>query len=64
VHQTYLGHNGNIRTLIKLYDFVIVRGSEDTLIKMWNIDSEVCFKTIQGHSSCVICLLLQNDTTF
>jgi WD40 repeat protein len=34
-------------------DNLIISGSDDKTIKIWDIDSGKCIKTLEGHTNCV-----------
>jgi len=40
---------------------LIVSGSSDRTIKIWNFDDGTCLKTMEGHDSCVLCLEIMHS---
>ena len=57
----FTGHTGAVRCL-DLVGNVIVSGSDDKTIRMWNIETSECFKVIVGHTDSVLCLqYAEND---
>ena len=56
---TLKGHTKYVRCLLYIKDLnMLVSGSDDTKIKIWNIKEKEygCLKTLNGHKKCVNCL--------
>ena len=58
-----IGHTDSVYSLSKLYETSIVSGSSDNSIKIWNVNSVDCLKTLVGHKDCIRCLLNINENT-
>ena len=55
------GHTNSITKLCQLPDSRLVSGGSDKLIKVWDIESSVCLRTIQLHRGYVWCLMVHPD---
>ena len=51
------GHKHSVRTLCKIDDNFFASGSFDNKIKIWDFNEKKCVKTLEGHSSNVICII-------
>jgi WD40 repeat protein len=54
------GHNG----MINSFDFsanILVSGSSDAAIKVWNINTGRCYSTLLGHTDEVSKVIILND---
>lgn len=51
--RTFLGHKEWIRCVRFLSKNRIVSGSDDYSIKIWNLDTGECLKTLRGHEDSV-----------
>ncbi|CAF1218077.1 unnamed protein product [Adineta ricciae] len=54
------GHNGIVRTILKLNETLLASGGEDNKVKIWNIQSGICVQEFQ-HDNFVQALELTND---
>jgi len=54
--KSFAAHNDKIVSLIELYNGLIATGSYDNTIKIWDINSQQCLKTINETGN-VLCLL-------
>jgi hypothetical protein len=53
------GHNGAIMCLIQ-YEDLLISGSYDNDIKIWDLNSSVCIKTLNGHTGGITSIIIQN----
>ena len=44
-----IGHLSSVRTLWVINDNMIAYGSFDKIIKIWNINTKQCIKTLEGY---------------
>ena len=52
--KTFNGHNRCINSVaFSLDNRLIVSGSDDHSIKLWNVDTCECIKIFLGHNKCV-----------
>ena len=51
-----LRHTDNVRCLQILSSRLLVSGSGDATIKVWNTTSTTCLKTLRGHSREIFCV--------
>jgi len=51
------GHKANVLCISIINDNLIVSGSEDKSIKIWDIKKLLCLKTLHGHSDKVLALV-------
>ena len=61
---TLKGHSHHISCLLKLSKTIIVSGSYDISIKIWDVITGNCLKTLEGHVSSVLRLLKINEGQF
>jgi WD40 repeat protein len=54
-------HNARIFSIAKLPDGNIVSASNDTTLKIWNVKTFQCIKTLRGHMRCVSSVLVLSD---
>jgi WD40 repeat protein len=60
--KTLDDQGGIVRCLIQLTNGKIASGSDDGIIKIWDLESSECIKTLTDHMSLVECLIqLTND---
>ena len=59
--RTFLGHKEWIRCIRFLSKNRIVSGSDDYMIKIWNLDTGECLKTLRGHEDSVTCFELYDE---
>jgi F-box and WD-40 domain protein CDC4 len=55
------GHSARIDTMV-CNESIVITGSLDTTIRVWNLDDGSCRSIFSGHTSLVGSLALQNDT--
>ncbi|KAJ3363391.1 hypothetical protein HDU91_003014 [Kappamyces sp. JEL0680] len=55
-----LGHTDCVYCMQLLGDLLIT-GSRDHTIKMWDLKSETCVKTLQGHAGSVLCIQAKDN---
>ena len=48
-----VGHQDKIRVLSVTHDGLLASGSDDNTIKLWNLQTEHCIRTIIGHDDAV-----------
>ena len=59
IHKTLTGHQGKISSMLILNNGMIVSGSWDKTIKVWNPkDLTNCSYTLEGHTGCITSLQL------
>jgi WD40 repeat protein len=59
--MTPSGHTGTIRALVAIDGLRIWSCSSDKTIKLWNVSSGVCKRTLEGHTDWVVDILLLLD---
>uniref|UniRef100_A0A8D2MB61 F-box and WD repeat domain containing 7, E3 ubiquitin protein ligase n=1 Tax=Zonotrichia albicollis TaxID=44394 RepID=A0A8D2MB61_ZONAL len=55
--QTLVGHTGGVWSS-QMRDSIVISGSTDRTLKVWNADSGECVHTLYGHTSTVRCMHL------
>jgi WD40 repeat protein len=59
-HRVLEGHDGPVYSALLWssinYGNILVTGSHDTAVRLWNIDNSVCINTLRGHSDGVVCV--------
>ena len=50
-----IGHTHNVNCL-KRNEEIVISGSTDNTVKVWDLRSSVCERTLVGHTSPVMCL--------
>lgn len=55
-----MGHTGGVWSS-QMSDSVIISGSTDRTLKVWNADSGCCIYTLYGHTSTVRCMHLHKN---
>ena len=45
------------------YGNMLVTGSQDKLLKIWNVDNSMCINTLRGHSEDVVCVAVSPNNT-
>uniref|UniRef100_A0A8C3UBR8 F-box domain-containing protein n=1 Tax=Catharus ustulatus TaxID=91951 RepID=A0A8C3UBR8_CATUS len=58
--QTLVGHTGGVWSS-QMRDSVVISGSTDRTLKVWNADSGECVHTLYGHTSTVRCMHLHGN---
>jgi WD40 repeat protein len=53
------GHYGPVLCLSH-YEELLISGSYDNMIKVWDLNSLVCMKTLKDHSGGITCILIYN----
>lgn len=61
--REFKGHERPILCLAILNESLLVSGSEDKTIKVWNMDSGTCENTLVGHVDSVTCLAKIDENT-
>ena len=51
--KTLEGHSDRVNFLVKINGNTIASASFDKTIKIWDIITGKCLKTLKGHSNCV-----------
>ncbi|MBS0606477.1 MAG: WD40 repeat domain-containing protein [Parachlamydiales bacterium] len=59
IEQNLAGHEGKVRTIVNA-NGKIISGSNDTTIKIWDLETRECTHTLRGHSAAVSCLAFDN----
>ena len=59
--ETLEGHSDIISSIIKINRDIIVSGSYDKSIKIWELTGK-CLRTLEGHVFAVNCLIRINET--
>lgn len=57
--QTLVGHTGGVWSS-QMRDNIIISGSTDRTLKVWNADTGECVHTLYGHTSTVRCMHLHD----
>lgn len=52
----FQGHSGSVNCVAALQDRRCVSGSHDGSLRVWDIDSGACLRTLKGHKSLVSCV--------
>ena len=62
--QTYNGHCNLVSSIQIFDDFTnkLITGSHDATIKIWNLESGECHKTLNGHNGWVTSILLSENS--
>lgn len=55
--RTLVGHTGGVWSS-QMSGNIIISGSTDRTLKVWNMDTGHCIHTLQGHTSTVRCMHL------
>lgn len=58
--QTLVGHTGGVWSS-QMRDSVVISGSTDRTLKVWNADTGECVHTLYGHTSTVRCMHLHGN---
>ena len=61
--RTLLGHSNWVFCVCAVSPSMIVSGSWDNTLKVWNVDSGTELRTLQGHSNCVSCVCAVSPST-
>ena len=57
--RTLIGHTKGIACL-HYHDILVVSGSSDKPIRLWNIESGECLRVLEGHEELVRCVRFDN----
>ena len=60
--RTLVGHTGGVWSS-QMSENVVISGSTDRTLKVWNADTGQCTHTLYGHTSTVRCMHLYNNTS-
>ena len=52
------GHSQSVANIKKLSNKHLISGSSDKTIKIWEIESGSCLKTLKGHQKTVECVVI------
>jgi len=55
---TLSGHTGWVNALLVLPNGLLASGSDDSTIKLWDVDRQACVSTLSGHTSFVTALVV------
>lgn len=58
--QTLVGHTGGVWSS-QMRDSIVISGSTDRTLKVWNADTGECVHTLYGHTSTVRCMHLHGN---
>lgn len=58
--RTLVGHTGGVWSS-QMEDNIIISGSTDRTLKVWNADTGQCINTLYGHTSTVRCMHLHKN---
>ena len=47
-----------------VHNNILYSGSDDATIRAWNLDTNECITTLQGHTSTVYCLIVHNSILY
>jgi len=62
-HTKFFSHDGSVRCIVTLTDDRIISGSQDGIIKIWNLKNEGYeIDSIIGHNDWIICMAVFYDT--
>ena len=56
-----IGHGMYVTCLLKLNSNELVSGGKDKLIKIWNILTKTCLKTLIGHEGGISCVIMLSE---
>ena len=56
-----VGHKGAVRALCKIDDNYFASGSFDNKIYIWDFNEKKCVRTLEGHTSNILCLIKYDD---
>jgi hypothetical protein len=59
--QKIEGHTDSVSCVVQLADGRMVSGSLDSTLRLWDIESGVCVKTLAGHTDSVYCVVQLAD---
>jgi WD40 repeat protein len=54
-------HDAYINSIAELPNGNIISASNDTTLKIWNVKTFQCIKTLEGHTDCVSSVLVLSD---
>lgn len=60
--RTLVGHKSRVKAVCEIKSGYICSAAADHTIKIWNIASNLCERTLEGHSDAVVTLLLLTAT--
>lgn len=58
--KTLLGHDGPVWSIVR-YDHILVSGSQDKTVKVWDVRRCVLVSNLTGHQAAVFCLDMTKD---
>ena len=62
IETVFSGHTDSVRCICLSKDeFMLISGSTDKTIRIWDIESGDCFQKLEGHTGGVRCLCISND---
>jgi len=57
IQRPFTRHTNKVNCLLKFNNYILVSGSSDQSIKVWNILDGTCLNTIKCHSSEITCII-------
>ena len=60
-NRTFIRGHTNAINSVAVKNNKIVSGSWDKTIKIWDLNSGECLKTLRGHECCVLSIAIKND---
>ena len=58
--MTLLGHTDTVRCL-QVNGSILISGSYDNTLKIWDLESGLCKNTLYGHTDSVLCLQFDHE---
>lgn len=55
------GHSSTINILKMIDDHILISGSEDNMLKLWNLETRKCVSNLIGHKSPVTSIITTNE---
>ena len=55
------GHHQTVRTLAMVDASTAVSGSLDRSLRVWNVSSGACLRTLEGHTDMILCMVVHGD---
>jgi WD40 repeat protein len=59
--KTLEDHAGYVRSLSFDGKGLLASGSDDKMIKIWDVSSGLCVKKLSGHSGCVLSVIFDGN---